>query len=116
MAQKRKVMRALFDNIETLTTEQILSSEVLKKLIVTETPKAISHAHKNKGTYASIFEINNSKFFIEIHKKDWLAALESCVVFNVEIEDYENCQEINALIQEIKSSKRSPKIKIKSND
>lgn len=116
MAQKRKVIRALFDNIENLTSEQIVSSDILKKLIITETPKAISHAHKNKGTYASIFEINNSKFFIEIHKKDWLAALETCVIFNVESENYESCQEINTLIQEIKSSTKSPKIKIKSND
>ena len=116
MAQKRKVIRALFDNIENLTSEQIVSSDILKKLIITETPKAISHAHKNKGTYASIFEINNSKFFIEIHKKDWLAALETCVVFNVETENYESCQEINTLIQEIKASTKSPKIKIKSND
>jgi cyclophilin family peptidyl-prolyl cis-trans isomerase len=116
MAQKRKVIRALFDNIENLTSEQIVSSDILKKLIITETPKAISHAHKNKGTYASIFEINNSKFFIEIHKKDWLTALETCVVFNVESENYESCQEINTLIQEIKASTKSPKIKIKSND
>lgn len=115
MSNKRPI-RALFDDIHNLTAEEIESSNILKDLLKNEIPKCIKQAHKNKKTYASIFEINSSNQFIEIHKKDFISALESCVVLNVEDENYEVCSEISELIQEIKTSKRTQKVKLLKND
>jgi len=115
MSKKRPV-KAMFPDIHELSSDQIASSGILKDLLKTEVPKAISSAHKEKKIYASVFEINNTGYFIEIHKKDWVSALETCVVFNVEHEDYATCAEITDLINQIKSNQKSPKIKLSKND
>jgi hypothetical protein len=109
----KRPIRAVFPDVYNLTSESIASSAILKDLLKTEVPKAIEIAFKEKKIYASVFEINASSYFIEIHKKDWVTALETCVVFNVELENYEACSFINNLIKTIKDSRKSPKVKIK---
>ena len=112
-----KPVRALFpSDIKNLSAEDIASSSILKELLRVEVPKAIMQAFKDKKLYAPIFEINASSHFIEIHKKDWLTVLETCVIFNVDIENYETCSEINNMIKEIREAVKSPKIKIKIDD
>jgi hypothetical protein len=105
-------IRAMFPDIQHLMSEDIKSSDILKQLLKDEVPKSIKKAHKEKKTYACVFEINNSNHYLEIHKKDWIDSLNSCIVFNVELEEYDKCTEITQLIEEIKSTKSSPKIKL----
>jgi transcription antitermination factor NusA-like protein len=109
----KRPVRALFGDTKNLTAEDISQSEILKTLLKVEVPKSISQAVKEKKLYAPIFEINSSAHYIEIHRRDWIAALETCVVFHVENEDYERCTEINALIKEIRDGQKKPKIKLK---
>jgi hypothetical protein len=116
MSKNNRPVRALFPDIYNLTAQDIASSAILKDLLKAEVPKAIRSAHKEKKIYACIFEINASNYYIEIHKKDWLTALETCVMFNVESENYEACTEINEIMKEVKASTKSPKIKLKSDD
>jgi hypothetical protein len=99
---KNRPPRAVFDNIESLTAQDIQTSEVLKTLIKKETPKAIEFALDNKKTFASIFEINDSNSYIELHKNQWVQALETCILFYIEEEDYESCNKITKLIEKIK--------------
>jgi hypothetical protein len=94
--------RAIFENVETLKAHDIQTSEILKTLIKNEVPKSIEYAIDNKKTFASIFEINDSNCYIELHKNQWIQALETCIIFYIEEEDYESCNKITKLIEKIK--------------
>lgn len=100
--EKNRPPRAVFENIELLTAQNIQTSQVLKELLKKETPKAIEYALENKKTFASIFEINDSNCYIELHKNQWIQALETCIIFYIEEEDYESCNKITKLIEKIK--------------
>lgn len=97
MPKQRKI-RAILDNVERYTSEELQSSQTLTELVYKETPNAIEEAIKTNSTYASIFEINNSGHYVEIHKRDWVAALSVCLSEKVSKEDYKECSRINELI------------------
>jgi sugar/nucleoside kinase (ribokinase family) len=114
---QKKVVRAIFDNIQSLTAQDIEGSNILKGLLKVEVPKAIEYAVENGKTFATIFEINTSNSFIELHKNQWIQALETCVIYYVEEEDYESCNKITKLMELIKnkSAKKVVSRKIKTN-
>lgn len=114
--EKHRPVRAMFPDVYNLSSEDIASSDILKDLLRVEVPKSIRQAFKEKKQYASVFEINDSSYYLDLHKKDWISALETCILFNTESENYEVCSEINGLMAEINKANKSPKIKIKKDD
>ena len=106
--QQRKTVRAIFDNAEQLTQDEIEDSDVLKLLLKVEVPKAIEDAMIHKKTFASIFEINSSNNFIEIHKNYWADALSTCLhwYINDGEEDYEKCSHLTQLIEALRLTKK----------
>jgi len=108
----RKPVRALFDNLDQLTSEQISKSDILKQLVKKHAPLAIEEAIVDKKIYASLFEINDSGQYIEVHKNHWVQALETCLVWYVEDEDYEMCTHIKNLIQSIQDKNKPSKLVI----
>lgn len=111
----RKVVRAIFDNPHDLTPESVTNSSELRSLIKSEILGSIKLALDANKTYASIFEINDSSHYIDIHKKHWVQALETCLLWYVEDENYEKCKEIKELINRI-NNKGSNKINLNDND
>lgn len=107
-SKKESPVRAMFDDISTLTKEDVLDSETFLKLIKDKTFDSISKSFKSNSVFATLFEINDSACYIEIHKNDWINALESCISMYIEDEDYDTCGKITTLIREIKekNSKR----------
>jgi hypothetical protein len=107
--KSRRVIRAIFDNIDQLTSEHIKSSQTLIELIKIEAPKAIEDAIVNKKVYASIFEINTTNNYIDIHRRYWIDTLNTCLQWHLqdELEDYETCSHISKLIETLKKSKRT---------
>lgn len=110
MANKPPV-RAIFDNVHTLTTEIITSSQPFKALLKDEVPRRVEEAHKAKKLFATIFEINTTNVYIELHKRNWVQALEACLLWYVEDEDYTTCTRIKGLIKSIKNKEHKPSIK-----
>ena len=108
----RKPVRALFDNLDQLTSEQISKSDILKQLVKKHVPLAIEEAAVDKKIYASLFEINDSGQYVEVHKNNWIQALETCLVWYVEDEDYEMCTHIKNLIHSIQEKPKSGKIEV----
>lgn len=106
--KKRKTIRAIFDGLDQLTSEQIKKSDILKSLLKNEVPKAIEDALANKKTFASIFEINSSNNYVELHKHYWVDALTVCLNWYIEdpAEDYEMCIRISKMIETLKNSKK----------
>lgn len=105
----RKVIRALFDNLDRMTAEDIASSEVLKKLLSDNLPASVKRAHISGATHASLFEINSSESYVEIHKSQWIPALETIISWHSDenVQDYEKCAELAKLIEEIKSGNKT---------
>ena len=108
----KRPVRALFDRPEQLQAEEVAKSEILKDLLKSHVPLAIENAIIKKKIYASIFEINDSNQFIEIHKNNWVQSLETCLVWYVEDEDYEMCNHIKNLIFTIQDNKKANKISL----
>lgn len=102
----KKIIRALFDAPHLVTKEDIAKSDVLKQLLKAHTPYAIQNAIESNKVYAPLFEINNTNTYVEIHKRHWIQALETCLVWYVEDEDYEMCNKIKNLIHSIKEKTR----------
>lgn len=107
MAKRKRPVRAIIDNIRDLSYEDIAASESLLKLLVNEVPKCIEQAHKDKKIYASLFEINATDEYIEIHRRDWNKALNKCLDYfsDPKIEDYEKCFEIKSLMNTVSMKK-----------
>jgi hypothetical protein len=106
---KRKTARAIFNQPEHLIAEDIANSEILKDLLKVHIPNAIEDAFINGKIYASIFEINDSDHYIEIHKNHWVQALETCLIWYIDEENYEMCNHIKNTIKSIQEkSRRSP--------
>ena len=104
----RKVVRAIFDNLDQMTAEDIASSEILKKLLSDNLPLSIRRAHDSGVALATIFEINNSETYIEIQKSQWIPALETVITWysDEKVQDYEKCAEIAKLIEDIKTGSK----------
>ena len=108
----RKTVRAVFNNIELLHADDISKSEELKKLIKIQLPEVIGEALSQNKIYASLFEINDSSCYIDIHKNNWVQSLETCLLWYVEDENYEMCTKIKDLIHKIQSKSKSNKIQL----
>ena len=106
----RKVVRAVFDNPQELSPDQVAQSQELKKLIKSQAPEAVRLAFDHSKKFATIFEINDSSYYVELPRKSWINALETCLLWYVEEENYEMCTKIKDLIKDIQ--KRGDKNKL----
>ena len=109
---KRQIPKAFFEPLEDIRASDLLDNEDLLNLIKIETPKAIEEAFRNKKTFATLFEINGIDLYLDIPKQYWVPALEKCIHFMIEREDFEQCIPLRNLIEEIsKPIKKIPKKK-----
>jgi hypothetical protein len=111
--KQNKRVRAVFENLRNLRSEDIESSEILKELLKNEVPKSIQLAHESKKIFASVFEINSTGAYLEIHRNHWIPALETVILWRIESdreEDYKMCAKLRDLIVKIRESNRSKKI------
>jgi len=97
----KRPFRVNFENLSDMKSEDLIESETLMKVLKIEVPKAINKAIKEKKLYATIFEINSFGVFVEIHKKDWINAINSCISLHAKDEDYEVCGELTKTLEEI---------------
>lgn len=99
---KRQIPRALFEPLEGIEASDLLDNTPLLELLKKETPLAIEEAHRNKKTFATLFEINGLGYYLDIPKQHWVAALEQCINFKLEEEKFEECIPLKKLIDELK--------------
>ena len=109
---KRHIPKAFFEPLEDIHSSDLLENEALLDMIKKETPLAIEEAFKSKKTFATLFEINGMDLYLDIPKQYWVPALETCIRFMIEREDFEKCIPLRNLIEEIqKPIKKIPKSK-----
>jgi len=98
---KRTIPKALFEPLEQIQASDLLENDSLLAMIKKETPLAIKEAFQNKKTFATLFEINGLGLFVDIPKNYFKSALEQCIKWNLELEQYEECKRIADLIEQI---------------
>lgn len=98
---KRQIPKAFFEPLEHIQASDLLENEALLHMIKTETPIAIEEAFRNKKTFATLFEISGIDLYLDIPKQYWVPALETCIRFMIEKEDFEKCIPLRNLIEEI---------------
>lgn len=109
---KRQIPKAFFEPLESIQASDLLENEDLLNMVKKETPSAIEEAFRNKKTFATLFEINGMDLYLDIPKQYWIPALEQCIRFMIEKEDFEKCIPLRNLIEEIKKPiKKIPKKK-----
>jgi hypothetical protein len=117
MSKKSTTIRALFEDVHNLSPEEIAKSDKLKQLLKSIVPECIQQAQSANKQSATLFEINSTDHFVEIPKKDWPQALETCIMWYLESEDYEMCTKLKQLIDEIqKKSTKKLNVKPKSDE
>lgn len=109
MAKNSRKVKAYIENLSSYTSEELLTSETLRDLVIKEVPNAIEEAIKNKSQYATLFEVNNSNHYIDLHKKDWASALSACLSVNITIENYPECSRINSILTRLQQSNKQSK-------
>lgn len=114
MPSKRIIPRALFEPFLGLQASDLLESETLLSLIRNETPYAIEEAFKSRKTFATIFEVNTTGYYLDVPKMYWIAALEECIKLNIAEDHFEECIKLTKLIENIKKASKKP-IKVNQN-
>jgi hypothetical protein len=108
MSTKRLIPRALFEPLMGIQSSDLTDNDILLDLVKLETPLAIEEAFKSKKTFATVFEINTTGYFLDIPKSYWIDALQECIKFNLVEEKYEECTRLSKLIEEIKRASKKP--------
>lgn len=88
--------------------EEILSHYPITDLILSETPNAIKKAIINKRESAIIVEINNSGYFVELEKKWWFNALNSCLKHYEADQQFEKCNQIKEVLTLLNEQRNKP--------
>lgn len=108
----RKVVRAVFDDPHGLSPEKVADSKDLKALVKSHAPEAVRLAFEHGKKFATLFEINDSTYYVELPRKSWVQALETCMLWYVEDEDYEACKRLKDLINAIQNKANKNKLNI----
>lgn len=103
---KSRPFRVNFEDIYEMRAEDLMESEAMMTVLKQEVPKAIDIAIKERRSYATIFEINSFGVYIEIHKKDWINALNACLTMFANEEAFEKCSEISKTIIKLESTNK----------
>ena len=103
---KRNIPKAVFEPWDGLEAADLLDTPQLVELVKKETPKAIRDAFDNRKTFATLFQINHSEFYIDIPKPYWTSALDECIKYLIEEQRFEECKDIKKLIDDIKAGSR----------
>ena len=102
----RKVPILNMHSVERVDSEVLSETYQLKTFVYTETPKAIEEALRTRKQVATLCQINNQDAFIEIQKEDWCIAIDRCIAYQSEKEQYELCSELRDIRARIDKSKK----------
>lgn len=112
MAKKSVVIRADIKDLELATADDLVKSEQLNNLVRWSTVASITASLKNKKQFATLFQIGTTEYYLEMHRDQWISALQSIMEFKMQQDtkdSYEECAKLRDLIAEIKESEDGKK-------
>ena len=108
VSKDNEVLNLVITPLGGLSTEELLSYDYITSLVRRELPKGIERAIKNRKADATIIEINHSGYFIEIPIRFWRNALNSCLEYYTEEEDYTKCIYIKSVLDKVAEYEKIP--------
>lgn len=108
VGQDNKIPNLVVTPLKGVSVEELLEYQPILDLVRQETPKGIKRAIQNNKPDATILEINNSGYYIEIPYKFWHNALTSCLEYYTEVEDFEKCIEIKHVMTDLEQYNKIP--------
>lgn len=103
-----KVPNLVITPLKGVSLEDLLEYEPILNLVRQETPKGIERAITGFKQDATLLEINNSGYCIEIPQKFWKNALDACLEHYSTLEDFEKCIEIQKTLQKLEEYNKIP--------
>lgn len=101
MASKKEVRRVPLMKVNSsdkYTHEHLLKNDTFINAVYNEAFIGIEDAINNNNKTAVIFLLGNSDAHVEISKTEWKTALQSCIDYYVQTEQYEICSDIVKLM------------------
>ena len=108
VGQDNKIPNLVITPLKGVSVEELLEYQPILDLVRQETPKGIQRAIQNNKPEATILEINNSGYYIEIPYKFWHNALTACLEHYTDTEDFEKCIEIKRVMTELEQYNKIP--------
>lgn len=99
--QTRKIPVVSFAIPPSVPYSEVAKSDSFKVAVFTETLNGIKDAIYKKKTVATLFNIKGSDINIELNKSEWKNALQECIGYYSDLERYEQCIEIQQLINKL---------------
>ena len=96
-----KIPNLVITPLNGVSVEELMDYQPILDLVRLETPKGIERAIKANKQDATILEVNNSGYYIEIPYKFWRNALNACMEYYTDEEDFEKCIEIKETLSKL---------------
>lgn len=103
-----KVPNLVITPLQGISVEELLDYEPILNLVRDETPKSIERAIAANKHTATILEINNSGYCVEIPYKFWRNALTACLEYYTDSEDFEKCIEVKQTLDKLETYNKIP--------
>lgn len=83
--------------------KKLATREEFRNFIIEDSLKTIEEAINNNLNKVELFNIFNLSLVVELEKKNFKNVLNNIIKYYIEIEDYETCNYIKELINDIQS-------------
>jgi len=103
-----KVPNLVITPLKGISVEELMEYEPILDLVRKETPRGIQRAIESNKQDATIMEVNNSGYCIEIPYKFWKNALNACMEYYTDEEDFEKCIEIKEVLSKLDQYNKIP--------
>ena len=103
-----KVPNLVITPLKGINLEELLEYEPILSLVRQETSKGIERAIAGFKQEATLLEINNSGYCIEIPHKFWKNALDACLEYYSGLEDFEKCIEVQKTLHKLDEYNKIP--------
>lgn len=105
-----KVASLVITPLQGLKLEELLEYKPIIDLVRQEVPRSIERAIKGNKLDATVVEINNSGYFVEIPHRFWRNALNACLEYysSEDVEDFEKCLDIKRIVTLVDDFEKIP--------
>jgi|TARA_B100000085_G_C18538875_1_gene511120 uncharacterized protein YlxW (UPF0749 family) len=106
MEKKDKIFNLKINNSTHKGLTKFLDKPEVKEKIFDNLYETIESSYNKRSTKANLCEINGSGIFVTLSKSQWINALSSSLIHFSEEEQYEKCNKINKLMDQLYEERR----------
>ena len=103
-----KIPNMVITPLNGINLEELLSYAPILDMVRVEAPRGIERAILANKDHATIMEINNTGYYIEIPYKFWRNALIACLDYYTAEEEFEKCSSIQLILTKLSDFSKIP--------